>query len=159
MESAHSFRYVPYAHHHLWTPKGMAMGAAPKILFGFELDHTHAWSQASLAGHHKPNSCNNSGRCLFSLLNPSTNGKSNKRQLPSSASSRSFGTTAPATGSMLCAGLRARAVSSWNVVGMTHQRCGIRYSTVQLFCACRYSLMALAPVISYRRIAQMRLKP
>ena len=29
----------------------MAMGAAPKILFGFELDHTHAWSQVSLAGH------------------------------------------------------------------------------------------------------------
>ncbi|KAF8497749.1 hypothetical protein F5888DRAFT_1694484 [Russula emetica] len=37
---------LPY---YLWTLEGMAMGLPPKILFGFELDDAHAWSEVSLA--------------------------------------------------------------------------------------------------------------
>jgi hypothetical protein len=35
--------------HRLLTMEGIVMDPLPKILFGFELDHAHAWSQVSLS--------------------------------------------------------------------------------------------------------------
>jgi hypothetical protein len=48
--SASPFTHARHIPHHLQTSEGMVMGPPPKILFGFELDHTHSSSLVSLAG-------------------------------------------------------------------------------------------------------------
>jgi hypothetical protein len=62
-------RHTPSLPHHLRTLEGMEMGPPPKILFGFELDDAPCL-RLGVAGWsaHKLNSCNNSGRRLFSSL-------------------------------------------------------------------------------------------
>ena len=52
-----------YAHHPFLsftvnTLEGMTIGPPPKILFDFELDDTHSWSQVSLAGTRTSSSSN-----------------------------------------------------------------------------------------------------
>jgi hypothetical protein len=52
--SASTYTHARHTPHHLRTLEGMVMGPLPKMLFGFEIGNTHAWSQVSLAG---PRTC------------------------------------------------------------------------------------------------------
>ena len=83
MAAVHFTRYACSSYSPSLTDPGRGGDSpAPKILFGFELDQPMPGASVAGLSRHKLHSCIKSGRCLFSSLNLSTNGKGNERQLP-----------------------------------------------------------------------------